>query len=128
MRYGRPTKQCLRLGPGRYSGGCGRAAANSNCCANSCVQRYSVHFHNTNAYGKRNSDTYSYGDSDSDTYCYGVGYTYTYSDCDGYTYSDPSNADAHTTERDAYTKPATRHAAASSDSASSAVRKISDPL
>jgi len=77
MRHGGTAKQCLRVGPGRYCGGCGHTGANANCLADSRLKRYSVRGDFTNTHSDcdaciANAHRYSYSYTDT---C--IAYTYT---------------------------------------------------
>jgi hypothetical protein len=112
VRHGGPAKQCLWLGANRYRGSCRYSGANPNRFADSCVERYSLRADNAYAYAERTS-FHTHGDANGDTY--DNPYSHTYGD----TNRDSCNAYAYTQrDADAYTKSATGHTQASTDSTS----------
>ena len=85
MRHGRPAKQRVWLGPGRYRGCCRDAVANpvADSYANSnsytfCMQR-----------GDGDANTYGHSDNDGNCNCYANSDSHSdcYTDCDSYAYA-----------------------------------------
>lgn len=64
------------MGASQYRGGRGNTATNSNCFADSCVERYSVWAGNANTYSDRDRDPDSNSDGNSDRHGYAECYTY----------------------------------------------------
>jgi hypothetical protein len=66
VRYGRPSKQRLWLGPDRYRSGRRDAGTNTKRFAHSSVKRYSLRSYDTNSNSNANGNPNSHNDG----YCY----------------------------------------------------------